>query len=255
MCLIVFDYHPDSAQPLRLAANRDEFYRRPSQMAHRWEEAPYLLAGRDMEKGGTWLGLSESGDFAAVTNFREVPASDASRSRGQLTADYLKSALSAEDYLHQLARDADQYPGFNLLLGDRQGLYFFSNRENRIRCLHPGRYGLSNHLLDTPWPKLVAAKARLDNAFNHTLLQQLLLDDTTADDTSLPDTGIGQGWERLLSSCFIHSEHYGTRTCSSLIIEADGQASLHEQHFGSHGIELDQTHHNLRFQRPWQHGA
>ncbi|RRJ83091.1 NRDE family protein [Aestuariirhabdus litorea] len=255
MCLIVFDYHPDSRQLLRLAANRDEFYRRPSQMAHRWEEAPHLLAGRDIEKGGTWLGVSEQGHFAAVTNFREVPAREAPRSRGRLTAEFLKGELGALDYLRQLEPEADQYPGFNLLLGDPQGLFYFSNRENRIRRLAAGRYGLSNHLLDTPWPKLVAAKQRLDGAHNHSRLQQLLRDPAKPEDAALPDTGIGLGWERLLSSCFIESEHYGTRTATSLIIEANGQTSLQEQHFGSRGIALDSNHHSLRFERPWQHDA
>ncbi|MCL6419055.1 NRDE family protein [Aestuariirhabdus sp. Z083] len=246
---------PDSALPLRLAANRDEFYRRPSQMAHRWQDCPAMIAGRDNEKGGTWLGINEQGAFAAVTNFREMPPSDASRSRGELTANFLKSTLSAQQYLQQLALESDQYPGFNLLLADRHGLYYYSNRESKMRQLVPGRYGLSNHLLDTPWPKLIAAKQRLENANDHNQLQQLLRDTSQPADELLPDTGIGLEWERLLGSCFIQSELYGTRTCTSLQITAGGHASLHEQHFGSNGVALDSNQQSLRFENPWQHGA
>lgn len=253
MCLIVFDYQPHSEQPFRLAANRDEFYRRPSQSAHRWKDAPMVLAGKDLEMGGTWMGISESGQFAAVTNYREMSATSTAHSRGRLTADFLIGEQSAKSYLTSLALRADEFAGFNLILGDSQGLYYFSNREGLVRKLNAGLYGLSNHLLNTPWPKLQKAKRALINAFGHAQLQTLLADQLQPDDKDLPNTGIGIEWERLLGSCFIQSEQYGTRTCSSLIIQSSGQASLQERHFGRLGEPLETNHQQIDFTNPWRH--
>ncbi len=253
MCLIVFDYQPHSEQPFRLAANRDEFYRRPSQPAHRWKDAPTVLAGRDLEMGGTWMGLSASGQFAAVTNYREISPVPALHSRGRLTADFLIGEQSAKSYLRALSQRADEFAGFSLILGDSQGLYYFSNRAGEILKLRAGLYGLSNHLLNTPWPKLQKAKQDLAEAHNHTQLQTLLTNRQQPDDEALPDTGIGIEWERMLGSCFIQSEQYGTRTCSSLIIESNGTASLQERHFGPFGKSLKANHQQVNFSTPWTH--
>ncbi len=161
MCLILFawDVHPQ--YKLVLLGNRDEFYRRPTAKADFWNNAPEVFAGRDLQAGGTWMGINKNGKFSAVTNYRDLKnfiTSSNFLSRGALVADYLKEDLKAEEYLIKLNKEAELYDGFNLLTGDFQNLYFFSNMEKRIKKIEPGIYGLSNHLLDTPWPKVVKGK-------------------------------------------------------------------------------------------------
>lgn len=222
MCLIVFEISEDPARGLLLAANRDEFYDRPTLAAAAWEEEPEIYAGRDLVGGGTWLGITGSGRFAAVTNYRDPKAPKGTRTRGELVSGFLSSGVSTGDYLDTIASAAEEFSGFNLIVGSagRDGFEaaYFSNREGRIRHLEPGVYGLSNHLLDTPWPKVRRAKemfsataANDDNA-----LFELLSDRTLASDDELPDTGIGLERERLLSPIFIETPIYGTR-CSTVV--------------------------------------
>ena len=241
MCLILFaiDSHP--RYPLLIAANRDEYYARATRPMKPWPEAPQLLAGRDLEAGGTWLGLTRSGRFAAVTNVREDPTRPAwQHSRGELTSGFLLGAMSAADYARQARARGEHYAGFNLLVGDADGFYYCSNRNGAgPRRLGAGIYGLSNDTLDTAWPKVETGKAELRDLLraepDAPALLALLTDTERAVDAQLPDTGIGLDRERLLSSRFIASDLYGTRASTAILIDARGAATVWEQNFDSGG--------------------
>ncbi|MGL4317720.1 MAG: NRDE family protein [Pseudomonas sp.] len=238
MCLIVFAWRPGHPQPLVLAANRDEFYHRPSQPLAEWPDAPGLHAGRDLQAGGTWLGVNAAGRFAALTNIRDPRQAQGPRSRGELPVEFLRGTLSPLDYLDQIGGKLDQYSGFNLLLGDRHELYFFNSDDGQPRRLEAGLYGLSNADLDTPWPKVLRATAylaeALDEARPHSLLE-LLRDRSQPPRVLLPDTGIGVDWELLLSSIFIVGPGYGTCASSALLLGADGRVELVERSYGHDG--------------------
>lgn len=236
MCLILLAWrsHPD--YPLVVAANRDEFFVRPTSPAAFWDEAPQVLAGRDLEAGGTWLGATRNGRFAALTNYRN-PArmKQGAPSRGELVSRYLKGEQSAVAYLTELEAIADRYNGFNLLFGDLQELCCFSNCGEGERHLSPGIYGLSNHLLDTPWPKVARGKSALGAALqalpDEAPLLALLRDDSVAPDEELPRTGVSQEWERLLSAAFVRAPDYGTRSASVLLRDRAGSVRFIEQGF------------------------
>lgn len=235
MCLIVFEISEDPARGLLLAANRDEFYDRPTLAAAAWEDAPEIFAGRDLVGGGTWLGISGSGRFAAVTNYRDPKAPKGTRTRGKLVSGFLSSGVSTGDYLDTIASAAEKFSGFNLIVGsagpDGIEAAYFSNREGRIRNLEPGVYGLSNHLLDTPWPKVRRAKEMFSAAAadDDNALFELLSDRTLASDDELPDTGIGLERERLLSPIFIETPIYGTRCSTVVRLNADRPPQLVER--------------------------
>lgn len=244
MCLIVLAWRPGHAQPLLLAANRDEFYERPSQPLAEWPDMPGVLAGRDLQAGGTWLGVGPGGRFAALTNIRDPGQAQDGRSRGELPVAFLTGNHSVEDFLHDLHERRRHYSGFNLLLGDSQQLWHFNSLKGRATALTEGVYGLSNADLDTPWPKLQRAKHALQNGLNtpHSqMLLELLADSTRAADADLPQTGIGLSGERLLSSAFIASPTYGTRASTALIVNADGSRLLTERSFGSNGSYLGEV--------------
>lgn len=238
MCLIVFAWRPGHALPLIVAANRDEFYARPTLALAPWEEAPQVYAGRDLEAGGTWLGIGPQGRFAALTNIRDPRQALGSRSRGELVAAFLKGEQTVEAYLAQVASRADQYSGFNLLIGDDHALGYVNAREAAPRLLEAGVYGLSNAQLDTPWPKLVKARSRLEGLLekpNPEQLLALLADDEPVADAQLPETGVGLATEKLLSSAFIASQNYGTRASTVLIVDDRGQRQFIERSFGPFG--------------------
>lgn len=244
MCLIFVAYRLLPDYPLLLVANRDEFYRRPTAAADFWPQAPQVLGGRDLEGGGSWLGLSREGRLAAITNYRnlaEVSGVGADkRSRGLLVSDFLTAGVSAAEYLADLAQQPEHYRGFNLLLGDGSGLHYYSNRGAAPRPLAPGLYGLSNHLLDTPWPKVAEGKRALAQLIaqgrpEEAALFELLADRTIAPDPLLPETGLSRDWERLLSSRFIHSPDYGTRASTLVWFDHCGVARFIERSFGSDG--------------------
>jgi uncharacterized protein with NRDE domain len=244
MCLIVFAWRPGHAQPLIVAANRDEFYARPSRMLGAWDDAPGVYAGRDLEAGGTWLGVGPAGRFAALTNIRDPQQALGARSRGELVAAFLRGELGVEAYLDQVASRSQQYSGFNLLVGDNGALGYLSARDAQVRLLGEGVYGLSNAGLDTPWPKLVKARAGLTQQLadpQPEALLTLLGDNLQAADGELPETGVGLSTERLLSSVFIASQNYGTRASTVLIVEADGRRRLVERSFGPFGGHLGEV--------------
>ncbi len=237
MCLIIFSYDNHPEYRLILAANRDEFYDRPTAPLGFWPDAPGILAGRDLKEKGTWMGIDRSGRFAALTNFRD-PGSvrpDAP-SRGALVSDFLTGSLPPRMYLEGLGLSADRYNGFNLLVGDRHHLYCYSNQRNKIRKLIPGIYGLSNRFLDTPWPKVEEGKQEFDRILSRDRIEteslfSLLADRTRPPDDKLPNTGVGLIMERLLSSRFIFSEQYGTRSSSVLLIGRDHRVQFSERTF------------------------
>lgn len=249
MCLIVLAWRPGHDWPLLVAANRDEFYARPSRPLAEWEDAPGLYAGRDLEAGGTWLGVTAGGRFAALTNIRDPRQAPGSRSRGELVAGFLRGQLSPAEYLEQVAAAARAYSGFNLLVGNRDELHYLNAREGRPRPLAPGLYGMSNAALDTPWPKLQRSKAAfaecLDSPRAEALLE-LLADPEPASDADLPDTGVGLATERLLSSPFIASPTYGTRASTALLRRADGHQLLVERSFGPLGARLGEVRVEIR---------
>ena len=235
MCLIVFAWKLIPGCPLILAANRDEFYARPSQRADWWQDYPHVYAGRDLQAGGTWLGINRQGRFAGLTNIRDgKDKSGNAPTRGALVADYLQGELDAEAYLQKLSTDAKQYQGFNLILGDASNIYWFSNQGSvKLQSLEPGIYGLSNGLLDTPWPKVVRAKAQFASLLCQTAPDdayfEMLADTTRPPDHRLPQTGVSLEWERLLSSICIDSPDYGTRVSSLVRIHDHHEAALIER--------------------------
>lgn len=232
MCLILVAWRNHPQYPLVVAANRDEFYKRPTAPAAFWPDHPQVLAGRDREAGGTWMGITRQGRFAALTNFRDPKRQQPQApSRGRLVAGFLTSAQSIDAYLDGL--DASAYNGFNLLLGDGERLVAFSNVSNERHELKPGIYGLSNALLDTPWPKVGAGKTALEAALNalpdERHLWALLRDDRTHPDDALPATGVPVEWERLLSAAFVLSPDYGTRSSTVLTCSTGSVVSYDEQ--------------------------
>jgi uncharacterized protein with NRDE domain len=242
MCLVLLalDSHP--AYSVVLAANRDEFYDRPTAPAAFWDSTPSVLGGRDLKAGGTWLGVSRSGRLAAVTNFRQGEREQpAPRSRGHLVADFLTGSTGMSQYMERVRAESHLYNGFNLIAGDSGGFFYYSNREGAVRRLGPGVYGLSNHLLDTPWPKVAAAKSGLGQLLDSQGSEQieglfaLLSDRSLAPDDLLPSTGVTREWERLLSSAFIASDGYGTRSSTVVLIGRDGNIGFVERTFGPNG--------------------
>jgi uncharacterized protein with NRDE domain len=244
MCLIVFAWRPSHPTPLIVAANRDEFYARPTLPLARWPDAPQVYAGRDLEAGGTWMGISDDGRFAALTNIRDPNQPIGLRSRGDLVARYLSGTQSLENYLAEAAGRATEYTGFNLLAGDAQRLYYLNSADPVPVPLEEGIYGVSNAGLNTPWPKLVKAKAALAGQLGDpqpSTLLQLLHDPTPAAQAELPNTGVGLATEALLSSVFISSPNYGTRASTVLIVNADGSRRMIEHSFGPSGARLGQV--------------
>ncbi len=243
MCLIVLAWQMVPCAPLLAAANRDEFYERPAAAADWWQDAPHVLAGRDLQAGGTWLGVSSSGPqgqrFAAITAVRDgrrTKNSDAP-TRGALVADFLRDAsVRPQDYLPHVVATAERYEGFNLLLADREQLIWYSNRSDDERNGQPlpaGIYGLSNASLDTGWPKVVKTKAQLCSLICQRAPAdayfEMLADTTLAPDVRLPDTGVPLDWERLLSSVCVESASYGTRVSSVARLNRDHDPSLQER--------------------------
>ncbi|MEN6469628.1 MAG: NRDE family protein [Smithella sp.] len=235
MCLILFAYNTHPSYRLILAANRDEFYDRPSTPADFWGKHPQVLAGIDLKEKGTWLGVTREGKFAAITNYRD-PASwkDQAPSRGKLVRRYLTGSSDAEKYLKKTVPQAENFNGFNLLLGDASELFVYSNR-GELQKLSAGIYGLSNHLLDTPWPKVKRGKKLLEAALMQKgealeeSLFALLMDRHVPQDSQLPDTGVNLEWERILSPMFITSPVYGTRSSTILLIGKNRRIKLMEK--------------------------
>jgi uncharacterized protein with NRDE domain len=240
MCIIFFAYEQHPQYPLILLANRDEFYDRPTAAAQIWEDAPQILAGRDLLFGGTWLGVTKTGRFAAVTNYRAPNSRKGSRSRGELVSGFLLSEAVPNEFLEGVKLNAYEYSGFNLLVGEvnpqSKEIAYYSNRAAGVRILKPGIYGLSNHLLDTAWQKVEKGKKALSEIISREEIEQnklfeLLSDPVLADDEDLPDTGIGFEREKMLSSIFIQTPIYGTRSSTVLLIDNERNITFTEKTF------------------------
>lgn len=244
MCSILFAWRPDHPLPLVLAANRDEFYARPAAALSHWGDSTGIIAGRDLEAGGTWLGLQQQGRFAALTNIRDPKRKEGRYSRGELVSGFLQSTESPMTYLERIAKHSEHYAGFNLLVGDTQQLCFLNAYQGHPKTLEAGVYGLSNANLNTPWPKVMRARAALDQCLTEPsdqALLALLADPWTPADELLPDTGIGLELERLLASTFIQSDYYGTRASTALRLHQDGRYEVFERSFGPHGQAFNET--------------
>jgi len=234
MCLIALAWKAHPKYALVVAANRDEWRERPTQVARWWEDHPEILAGRDLQAGGTWMGVTKSGRFAAVTNFRD-PSDKRSTalSRGSLVADFLLADATPEDYLSRLAERSRLFNGFNLIVGDGARLMYFGSRDPAPRGIPAGVHGLSNHLLDEPWPKVTRARSAMEAALAEAnpapRLFDLLSDTRGADDPELPDTGVGLAWERRLAPPLITGADYGSRASTVLTVAADGAVELEER--------------------------
>ncbi|MEJ2586166.1 MAG: NRDE family protein [Deltaproteobacteria bacterium] len=239
MCLILLalDAHP--AYKLILAANRDEFYERPTAPLAFWEDAPAVLAGRDLRSGGTWLGITKTGRIAAVTNYRD-PTSEKPHapSRGDLVKNFLLGRERPRDYVSRLSTGSSRHNGFNLLVGTVDQVFWYSNRGEGVQQLHSGIHGISNHLLNTPWPKVsrgVEAMKQIladaDTAIEpmQAALFDLLTDRSIPEDHLLPETGVGLEWERILSPLFITSPEYGTRSSTLLLIDHQRRTTVIER--------------------------
>lgn len=255
MCLILLAWHAHPEYPLVFAGNRDEAYERPSAAADFWKDEPDIFGGRDLEKHGTWLGITRTGRMAAVTNYRDGPTRmPAPRSRGALTADFLRGGGTPEAYLKRVVPAAGQYGGFSLLVGDIGHLWSHSNRGAGIEKVTPGVHGLSNHLLDTPWPKVVRGRqkvAALLKAGEEELIRGLfdtLADRSAAPDAELPDTGVGAGRERELSPAFIAGERYGTRASTVLLVSRGNEVIFIERRFGALGAPRGETARRIALQ-------
>jgi uncharacterized protein with NRDE domain len=245
MCLIAFacQAHPD--YPLIVAANRDEWRARPSLAAAWWDDAPDVLAGRDLTAGGTWLGVARSGRFAALTNFRDPwDKKPGAPSRGELVKAYLASSMAPDEFLLSLRGVVSQYAGFNLIVGDAHALFYFGSTALDIVPIAPGVHALSNHSLNVPWPKVERAKslmvaaigAEMTETARQSLCFALLSNGIQPADASLPDTGVGLDWERRLAPILITGDDYGTRASTVVTISRDGLATFEERTLDAKGM-------------------
>jgi uncharacterized protein with NRDE domain len=248
MCLILFAYKYHPKYHLILLANRDEFYQRPSLPLDYWPDAPTILAGRDLKGNGTWLGITRTGRIAAVTNYRDPLnlRSDAP-SRGLLIRNYLNGNQPPQDYLKMLSDKCDLYNGFNLLIGDQTQLYYYSYYHPTLIKITPGIHGLSNHLLNTAWPKVTTGKKHLKHLLDRSgqiIIEdyfKLLKDRSVPYDRLLPNTGVGLAWERILAPLFISSSDYGTRCSSIILMEPSGTIQFYERTYTSDPNQTAET--------------
>ncbi|MEM6642133.1 MAG: NRDE family protein [Bacteroidota bacterium] len=236
MCLITFAYHTHPKYKLILAANRDEFYRRPSAKADWWEDHPEILGGRDLQAMGTWMGINKNGRLAAVTNYRDLRnIKENAQSRGELTTKFLLGDATPEDYVKEVLKEGGNYNGFNLLVLD-QAMAYVSNYSDQTFDLNFGIYGLSNALLDTPWPKVEQSKQALEYVIQKKFVMEdlfeIMQDEQTYPKKNLPDTGLSPEMEKALSAMHIRTADYGTCCTTALTIDYEGNVHFAEKSFG-----------------------
>jgi uncharacterized protein with NRDE domain len=256
MCLILLSYDMHPFYRMVFAANRDEYYSRPTAPVAFLDNAPDILGGLDLNHNGMWLGITRTGRFAAITNFRNPGWQIANPpSRGFLVSNFIDADESAESYLEQVKSIGQKYNGFNILVGDKSNLLFYSNIGNEIQRIKPGLYGLGNKLLDTPWPKIEKGKACLEKVLeqkdklNPEDIFHILKDNSYPPDNALPDTGVGLDWERILSPIFITSQFYGTRSSSIIFVERSGSITFLERTFVSeNGVSKEEKTRKFNFE-------
>jgi uncharacterized protein with NRDE domain len=254
MCLILFAWEVHPEYSLVVAANRDEYFFRPAAAAKFWDDQPAVLAGRDLQQGGTWLGINVTGGFAALTNYRNPfeRRSDAV-SRGELVRNFLTGTSPVAAYANELPVQAANYNGYSLLASDRSEMWYYSNRGGPPQSVAPGVHGLSNHLLDTPWLKVTAGQAKLRDLLTGQIksedLLELLDDRTISPDDALPDTGVGIERERQLSAARIVMPGYGTRCSTALLVGRDGAVEFVERSYREDGSVEKTVAHRFRLDR------
>lgn len=241
MCLVNIAFQVVPEIPLVLAANRDEFYNRPTAPSHWWEDAPHILAGKDLSKGGTWLGVSKTGRICALTNYRDPSEFSADKeSRGHIVRSFLEGEMHTRMFLEELDRGKERYPGFNVVAGTKEAIYSFSSKSGEPPSkLPPGIHSVSNAFMNTPWPKIMKTKKKLaewvdnDEQGDYSGLFDLLADETHAPDEQLPQTGVSLEWERLLSPVFIKSKNknYGTRSSTVVLMKQNDSIEWMERTF------------------------
>lgn len=236
MCLVIFSRQAHPKYPLIIAANRDEFYARPTDPAGFWEENRHILAGRDLLGGGTWMGVSRKGKVAFLTNFRDMGSiREDAPSRGHLVSNFLENDVPAKDYLEEVKQNGSVYNGFNLICGDLTGeLWYYGNYGEEVEGVEAGIHGLSNALLNTSWPKVEKGKLSMEAIHEEPKIRErdlfeLLYDDVKADRQKLPDTGVGPEMEEMLSPMFIKSPDYGSRCSTVVIVEKNGAVTFAER--------------------------
>ena len=255
MCLIFLSINQHSTYKLIVAANRDEFYIRKTAPADFWKDQPQILGGRDLEAQGTWMAMTKSGKISMVTNYRDPKNIDPKApSRGQLVTDFLLGEKSAENYLKEIEQSTEKYNGFNLITGSASELYYYSNYKPVVEKIQPGFYGLSNHLLDTPWPKVQRGKEKLKSILDQSTIQsgelfQFLYDDQRASDNQLPETGIGLERERALSSMFIKTNGYGTRCSTVILIDHQDNVEFAERVYDVENFQYKDSNFQFKIER------
>lgn len=257
MCILFIAIKQHPLYPLVIAANRDEFHQRPTQAAHFWESDNNILAGKDLSAGGTWMGINTTGNIAALTNIRAPGKErDNAVSRGELVANFLNQNIDQNDYLHQLKDAHLQYNGYNLLFGNLTQLQVYNSFEDTAYELEDGVYGLSNASLNSPWPKLDIGRSALANycknagILSHEHLFELLGNNLPANDDELPDTGIPHELEKKLSSIFIISPEYGTRSSTVLLIDNNNKVYWEERSFSNTGTLTNTVVHKFEINTP-----
>ncbi len=255
MCLIFISINNHPTYKLIIAANRDEFYNRKTAAADFWEDKPQILGGRDLEASGTWMAMTKTGRIGMITNYRDPQnINPFAPSRGELVSNYLENGVQGLSYLNSIESKAKEYNGFNLIVGTQDELWYLSNYKNGIDKLEPGLYGLSNHLLETPWPKIIRGKEKLAPLLKERIIDaknvfEILYDGEQAMDENLPNTGIGLEKERMLSSMFIKSPNYGSRCSTVVLIDHRNQVQLTERVYDLASFDYTTRDFNFRLEK------
>lgn len=247
MCLIFLSYKQNKEYPLIVLANRDEFYKRPTQPAHYWVENSNILAGKDLEGGGTWMGITKNGYMSMLTNYRDIANIKSNApTRGKLVSDYLQGEFSPKEYLLALSKTGSNYNGYSLITGSFDDPWYYSNYGNKVAQLGTGLYGLSNALLDSKWPKIETGKSALaplltKEKIDKEALFALMTNPDLAENDQLPETGLPIEKERAISSRFINIEGYGTRCTTLIIVDKNGNVDFTERQY-ENGVVTGEEH-------------
>lgn len=252
MCLIIFAYKVDPQYDLLLMANRDEYCDRKFKTAHRWGDNQKVISGIDLTANGGWTGITQAGRIAAITNFRSgFDFNSELKSRGELVKNFLDSDIPPQQFLATIRESKNEFNGYNLLFGDLSELYWYSNKTDQFQLITPGVYGICNHLLDTPWPKLTDAKAQLQQMISRgdvapDNLLPIMLDKNCYPLDQLPDTGIEIGMEQGLSSIFVDLDKYGSVLTSLLYMNNESLRFYEYKHLDNNGL-IKQTFSSKAF--------
>jgi len=239
MCLIFLSYKQNKNYPLVVLANRDEFYKRPTQSAHYWEGNPNILAGKDLEGGGTWMGITKNGYMSMLTNYRDIAnIKPNAPTRGKLVSDYLQSEQNPKEYLLALSKTGSNYNGYSLITGSFNDPWYYSNYGNKVAQLGTGLYGLSNALLDSKWPKVETGKSMLapllvQEKIDKESLFNLMTNTVMAEESHLPETGLPLEKEKAISPMFINIEGYGTRCTTLILVDKNGKVDFTERQYAN----------------------